>query len=183
MVKTALRRLLARIPGVASGPRARCLRLDVRAEHEVRAAARQLAHAGAADSSVFEPLLRELVSLNTPALFLNIVQPGARVRIMLSPWEGRSVRFRGQHFFVDAGSESVEGIEAFVNTPFSHVTALFPTTPDHPVYVISIEHQGPHVYLGEVPSYLTNVTIVANGRVVTRAERLLHERGLHVWAA
>lgn len=159
----------------------RCMRMQARSEQEVRTAAIRLAGDGPAGH--IEPLIRELVELNTPALFLNIVDPGVRVSVMLRPSALRSIRFRGRSWFLDAGSDAPEGIEAFMNAPFSHVTTLYPTAPDHPVYVMSIEHQGERVYTGDAPEWLTHVTIVVNGRVIARAERLLRERGMQVWAA
>jgi hypothetical protein len=161
----------------------RCARHDVRSEYDIRTVAFQLGRRAGMEPAAVQSLLRELVELNTPALYLNVIQHTAGLRVMLQPWDGRSTRFRGDTYFVDAGAESVEGIEAFAHTPFAHVTTLYPTAPDHPVYAISIENQGDATIAGKVPAYLTHVTIVVNGRVITRCERLLHERGPQIWAA
>jgi hypothetical protein len=178
-VVTALRRLLRR-----ARPKqriARCLSMEVRSEQEVRSAAHELAANAGAVPAVFEALIRELVALNTPALFLNVVQRGGPLRVVLKPWDGRTVRFRGRNYMIDAGAGATEGVEAFTRTPLAHVTALYPTSPDHPLYVVSIEHQGSLVHTGEFPSYLTHLTLVMNGVVTVRCERLLHERGTQVF--
>lgn len=163
-------------------PVPRCLSLQARSEHDVRSLAMKLA-GGPVGADTLQNLLRDLVALNTPALFLNIRHEVPRMNVMLRPWDGRSIRFRGPSFMVDAGSEAPEGVEAFAIAPFSHVTALYPTTPDHPVYVISIEYQDQSLITGEVPAYLTHVTILVNGVLLAHRERLLHERGPQVWAA
>jgi hypothetical protein len=163
-------------------PAARCLSMEVRSEAQIRHAAQQLSAESRAEAVAYAWRLRELVALNTPALFLNLVATGP-VRVVLRPWEGRSVRFRGPGYFVDAGSAAPEGVEAFTEAPFSHVTALYPAVPDHPVYLISVEHQRGFVYTGDIPSWVTHVTIVVNGGTVAGEERLLHERGPQVWAA
>jgi hypothetical protein len=155
--------------------------MEVRSEDEVRQAAQTLAPAAHAEPAAFEALIRELVALNTPALFLNIVQRGGPLRVVLKPWDGRSVRFRGRNYMVDAGSGATDGVEALSRTPAVHTTALYPTSPDHPLYVVSIEHQGSLVHTGEFPSYLTHLTLVMNGVVTARCERLLHERGVQVF--
>jgi hypothetical protein len=155
--------------------------MAVRSEHEVRTAAQELAGPAGVEPAALEVLLRELVALNTPALFLNIVQRGGPLRVVLKPWAGRTIRFRGRNYFVDAGAEAGEGIEAFTRTSYAHVTALYPTAPDHPLYVVSIEHQGALIHTGEFPSYLTHLTLVMNGFVSARCERLLHERGTQVF--
>ena len=158
----------------------RCLSLQARSEDEVRTAAQRVSPR----TPVFAAtLIRELVELNTPALFLNIVQPGVAVHVVLRPAALRTIRFRGRRFLLDAGAEAPGGTEAFALAPLSHVTQLFPVTPDHPVYIMSIEHQGDAVYTGDVPAYLTHVTIAVNGRIVAHAERLLRERGPQVFAA
>jgi hypothetical protein len=156
--------------------------MEARSDAELMRAAHRLAptHHGA---GYYEHHLRKLVELNTPALLLNIVQPSGPVHVCISPWEGRSIRFRGRGYLVDAGSEAPEGMEAFTASPWSHVTALYPTVPDHPVYVMSIEHQKERAHAGAVPPYLTHVTILVNGLAIVAAERLLHERGAQVWAA
>jgi hypothetical protein len=43
-----------------------------------------------------------LVELNTPALLLNLVEPSGPVHVALRPWEGRSVRFRGRGYLLEA---------------------------------------------------------------------------------
>jgi hypothetical protein len=184
VIGTVIRRVARTIGGAAAiVPVARCTRVDVRSEQDIRTAAGRVLPRAAADRIRMQSLLRELVALNTPALYLNVVQRAPRVHVVLRPWDGSSIRFRGGNYFVDAGSDSMEGSEAFVNAPFSHVTMLYPTAPDHPVYVISIENQGQAVITGDVPPYLTHVTIVVNGRVITQSERLLRERGPQIWAA
>jgi len=181
MVKQVLRRVLRRVAPVRVTKEVpRCVSVEARSEQDVAIAVLRTG----ADAPVLTGLLiRQLVELNTPALYLNIVQPDARVHVVLRPAKGRSIRFRGRRWFLDAGSEAPEGVEAFTSSPMAHVTQLYPVTPDHPVYVMSIEHQGDTVYTGDVPSYLTHVTIVVNGHVVARAERVLHERGPQVYAA
>ena len=159
----------------------RCVSFDVRSEVDVRNAARDLALASKAEPAAYEAFMRELAQLNTPALFLNVVQRMGPIRVVLDPWEGRSVRFRGASYFVDVGAEAPEGVEAFVRTPLAHVTTLYPTAPDHPLYVVSIENQGALVYTGQFPSYLTHITLAVNGVVIARSERLLYERGTKVY--
>jgi hypothetical protein len=183
MLGTVIRKVARQIGRASGASVARCTRIDVRSAHDIRTAAFRVVPDDAAARSLMQLLLRDLVALNTPALYLNVVQRAPRVHVMLRPWDGSSIRFRGDSYFVDAGSESVEGIEAFANVPFSHVTTLYPTAPDHPVYVISIENQGAATITGDVPPYLTHVTIIVNGRVVTQGERLLRERGPQIWAA
>lgn len=181
MVKQLIRKVVRSVTGGrAAAPVPRCVSTQARSEGDIRVAAFR----AAADRPVLgEALIRELVELNTPALFLNIVQPGVHVHVVLRPAPTRSIRFRGRRFFLDAGSAAPEGIEAFMHAPLAHVTELYPVTPDHPVFVMGIEHQGDTVYTGDVPSWLTHVTIMVNGRVVARGERLLRERGPQVWAA
>jgi hypothetical protein len=164
-------------------PAPRCASYEVRSENDILTCAAQHAPPWEGVAAVLPSLLRDLVALNTPALFLNIIDGGAPVHVMLRPWPGRSVRFRGSSYLVEAGSEAPEGMEAFTGGPFSHVTALYPTVPDHPVYMVSIERQDARLYTGEIPSYLTHVTIMVNGRLVAHCERLLHERGPQVWRA
>jgi hypothetical protein len=169
-----------RVPAVVP----RCMSREVRSEQEVRAAAYEVARSAPQFTpGMLEVLIRELVEMNTPALLLNVVQRSGPVRVVLKPWEGRTVRFRGRNYYVDIGSESSEGIEAFTHAPFAHTTVLYPTAPDHPLYVISIEQQGAVEYAGHFPPYLTHVTVIANGLVTARAERLLHERGVRVWSS
>ena len=160
---------------------ARCLSMEVRSEDEVRNAAHELAANTNVPPAVLEALIRELVALNTPALFLNVVQRGGPLRVVLKPWDGRTVRFRGRNYMVDAGAGATEGVEAFTRAPLAHVTSLYPTSPDHPLYVVSIEHQGSLVHTGEFPPYLTHLTLIMNGAVTARCERLLHERGTQVF--
>lgn len=155
----------------------RCLSMEVRSEDEVRKAAQELAAGARAEPAALEALIRELVALNTPALFLNVVQRGGPLRVVLKPWEGRTVRFRGRNYMVDAGAGATEGIQGSVTS----VTSLYPNSPDHPLYVVSIEHQGTLVHTGEFPPYLTHLTLVMNGAVTARCERLLHERGTQVF--
>jgi hypothetical protein len=183
MVTSTLGRLVRGAAGLLPGhAAARCHSMEARSEAEILGAARRLAPARVG-SGYYEHHLRRLAELNTPALLLNIVEPSARVHVLLRPWEGRSVRFRGRGYFLDAGSEAPEGMEAFTTSPGSHVTVLYPTVPDHPVYVMSIEHQKERVYAGDVPQYLTHVTIMVNGIAIAVAASLLHERGPQVWAA
>lgn len=172
----------ARVLGTESAP-PRCLSLQARSEQELRFAASRLATGSALGSGTLQILLRELVELNSPALFLNIRQKRGPTHVVLEPWGGASTRFQGSSFLLEAGSAAPEGVEAFALAPFSHVTQLFPTAPDHPVYVMSIEHPAQHVITGLVPSYLTHVSILVNGSLVAHCERLLHERGPHIWAA
>ena len=178
-VVTTVRRLLRRARPKHRVPR--CLSVEVRSEDEVRKAASELAGPAHVEPAALEALIRELVALNTPALFLNVVQRGGPVRVVLKPSEGRSVRFRGRNYVVDAGAGATEGVEALTRAPGAHATALYPTSPDHPLYVVSIEHQGSLVITGEFPSFITHLTIVMNGVVTARCERLLHERGVQVF--
>lgn len=143
----------------------------------------RIAPAADLEPAAVQALIRELVALNTPGLFLNVVQRDGPVRVVLKPWDGRTTRFRGAHFVIEAGAEATEGVEAFLRTPLSHVTALYPAAPDHPVYVVSIEHQGTLVYAGQFPAYLTHLTLLVNGRTIVRCRRLLHERGPQVFAS
>jgi hypothetical protein len=164
-------------------PTPRCVHYEVRSDAELRAAVRGLQHRSAAAPVVLAQAIRELAELNTPALLLHIREEVPRVHVMLRPWDRASMRFRGREYLVDVGSESVEGVEAFLATPHAHTTALYPSAPDHPVHVVSIEHHGEKTFLGDVPPWLTHVTIMVNGVVRAWAEPVLHERGLHVWAA
>jgi hypothetical protein len=178
-VVNTVRRLLRRVRRKHRAPR--CLSVEVRSEVEVRKIAHELASAAHTEPAAFEALIRELVALNTPALFLNIVQRGGPLRVVLQPWDGPSIRFRGRNYMVDAGAGAPEGSEAFTRAPGAQVTALYPASPDHPLYVVSIEHQGSLVHTGEFPSYITHLTLVMNGAVTARCERLLHERGVQVF--
>lgn len=162
-------------------PAPRCVSVEVRTEGDILRAAGLLARGG--EPTILPSLIRDLVRLNTPALFLNIVDHRAPARVVLEPWEGRSIRFQGSAYLATASSEAPEGVEAFAAVPFSHVTALYPTAPDHPVYVMAIEWQGDDVYCGRVPPYLTHASIMVNGRLLTHGERLLRERGVRVWWA
>lgn len=180
IVSAVLRTLGSR---TAVGGKPCCRRHAVRSEADIRAAAAALAPAARMAAPAVQSLLRELVALNTPALYLGIVQRPGPVRVVLHPWGGRTLRFRGPTYLLDAGSEATEGVEAFVAPPFARATSLYATTPDHPVYAVAIEHQGVREVAGSVPAWLTHVTIVVNGRVVTQGERLLHERGPQIWAA
>jgi hypothetical protein len=175
----SVRRVRFRHVGPALRAVPRCLSLQARSEDEVRTAAQRVSPRAPVFAGA---LIRELVELNTPALFLNIVQPDA-AHVVLRPAALRTIRFRGRRFLLDAGADAPGGSEAFALAPLSHVTQLFPVTPDHPVYIMSIEHQGEAVFTGDVPAYITHVTIAVNGRVVARAERLLRERGPQVFAA
>jgi hypothetical protein len=188
-MKTSVGRVLGRlVRGALSVTQRRedprCLVREVRSESDVRAVAAQLWVGLRPSAAALSPLLlRDLVALNTPALFLNIVDEQLPLSVVLRPWDGRSIRMRGSSYLVEVGSEAPEGVEAFTSSQDAHVTALYPTAPDHPLYVISIEQQAQHVYGGAIPSYLTHITIVVNGSVITHCERLLHERGPHVWRA
>jgi hypothetical protein len=161
----------------------RCAHFEVRSQAELRDAVAGLSAGQRTSPVVLSQALRELVALNTPALLLNIVQPKPRVRVSLRPWAGGSIRFRGRSYFIDAGSEATEGIEAFLATPFAHTTTLYPSAPDHPVHVISIEHPGEVFITGDVPPWLTHFTLLINEVVWARAEPVLHERGTQIWAA
>jgi hypothetical protein len=176
-VVTTVRRLLRRARPKHRVPR--CLSVEVRSEDEVRKAAVELAAPAHVEPAALEALIRELVALNTPSLFLNVVQRGGPVRVVLKPSEGRSVRFRGRNYVVDAGAGATEGAAEFA--PGAQVNALYPTSPDHPLHVVSIEHQGSLVITGEFPSLITHLTLVMNGVVTARCERLLHERGVQVF--
>lgn len=160
-----------------------CRSLTVRSDSDIRTAAFNMARPARQDASAAQELLRELVELNTPALYLNIVQTPRPARVVLVPWEGRTLRFRGRSYLVEAGSEAPEGIAAFVDVPSARVMTLYPTAPDHPVYAISIENQDEREIGGAIPAHITHVTILVNGRVIARGERLLRERGPQIWAA
>jgi hypothetical protein len=175
-VANTLRRLLGRTRRKHRAPR--CVSVEVRSEAEVRKVAQELAGPAYLEPAALEALIRELVALNTPALFLNVVQRGGPLRVVLKPWDGHSVRFRGRNYMVDAGADAPEAV---TRPPGTQVTALFPTTPDHPLYVVSIEHQGSLVHTGEFPSHITYLTLVMNGVVTARCERLLQERGVQVF--
>ncbi|CAN5640672.1 hypothetical protein BH23GEM9_BH23GEM9_06620 [soil metagenome] len=186
MVGSVLQKLVLRARSIGSAPAVpRCTSLEVRSEDEIRTAALELSATMSASSpgaaAVLPSLLRDLVSLNTPSLFLNIMDSRAPIRVVLRPWEQRTLRFRGTSFLVEAASEATEGIEAYTMAPFSHVTALYPTAPDHPVYVISLEHHDEGNYTGDIPQYLTHLSIMVNGSLVAHCERLLHERGPQGW--
>jgi len=178
-VLQSLRRLLRRARPTHRVPR--CLSMDVRSEQEVRNAAHELAAAARMEPTALESLIRELVALNTPALFLNVAQRGGPLRVVLKPWDGRTIRFRGRNYVVDAGAGTMGGVGAFTKTPPAHATSLYATSPDHPLHIVSIEHQGALVHTGEFPAYLTHLTLVMNGVVTARCERLLHERGTQVF--
>lgn len=182
-VGRALRRLVRQArAGVAAGAAPRCLSLQVRSEAEVRSAAGRLAAGAVLDAGTLQVLVRDLASLNSPALFLHVRSRQPRVRVLLEPWAGRSLRFRGSSFMVEAGSEAPEGVEAFASVPYAQVTALYPTAPDHPVFIVSIEHQAERLIRGSVPAYLTHVSILVNGSLLAHGERLLQERGPQAWA-
>jgi hypothetical protein len=91
------------------------------------------------------------------------------------------VQFRGRNYVVDVGAGPANAVEEFERTPAAHVTSLYPASPDHLLYVVSIEHQGTLVHTGEFPAYLTHLTLLMNGVVTARCERLLHERGTQVF--
>jgi hypothetical protein len=180
----AIRRLAVRVRTLRDpGNTPRCRHWTVRSEAEIHAVASQLTDGMDSAGPLLPSMLRDLVALNTPALFLNIIDSASPVHVVLQSWDGRGIRLRGRNYLLETGSQAPEGIEAFTTAPFSHTSMLYPTAPDHPLYVISIERQEERVYRGEIPSYLTHASIMVNGVLVARCERLLHERGAHVWRA
>lgn len=179
----AVRRALRQGAAVLSGRQPSPPRLghtwEIRTALDIDLVAARLGDsAPAGDPSLRESLIRELVALDTPALFIDVAErPGTRV--VLRPWDRPGTRFVG-NYLVEAGSGATEGSEAFVTA--SHDVPVFVTAPDHPVHVIALHHLGRASHEGRVGADVTHVTIVINGHVVARSEKLSRER-VRMWAA
>jgi hypothetical protein len=156
--------------------------LRVEQASELGGVALQLARLGRTRFQDTLRRLRELYELSTPALYLQLVTTGQPCRVVLVPWDRGQVSFSGRGWYVLAGADAtIAGTDGEAAAAALRMPMLYSHAPDHALFAVSIEQPGESEIRGYFPRYVTHVTIVADGREVAEASRLLHEQGARVF--
>lgn len=171
MLAQTLRRVL-RVPRLRQRSAQGYLSL-VRTDVEAERAAVLLAHQGRRSNSLVRALLRDLLRLDTTALYVQVDGAPARAEVVVTRTSGHQVVATGQKFRVETETHEPAPNGAYRTAREYRRLGLYESPPAERILVVARIRAGVGtVHLVDVPAYVSHVTIVINDRILASAARI-----------